>query len=265
MVANRGLSDRKELSLEKNTFRIVCEAEVRGRKPAANAMRVFEALCDGGDSAGALDELALFRALQTCGYRSRSRRFLRLGLAGRADWAWRWKIIRDAIVERNLGLVWSMIAQFGSSAVDRDEQVSAAMMTLLKAVDGFNPWLGFKFSTYACNAIRRSLFLTMRQRGKNRMFCSLEPGAVIEQPVVGDDGLSLYSERVSRAIDRNLGELSEREVRVVASRFPLNGTSSLTLGQVGKLLGLSKERVRQIQKTALVKLRKVLEADPVLQ
>jgi DNA-directed RNA polymerase sigma subunit (sigma70/sigma32) len=45
----------------------------------------------------------------------------------------------------------------------------------------------------------------------------------------------------------------------------MDGRLGMTLGEVGDAMGLSKERVRQIQKSALGKLREVLAADPSLQ
>ena len=75
----------------------------------------------------------------------------------------------------------------------------------------------------------------------------------------------LRVERLTRALDGNLGRLTELESRIVAHRFPHNGIPRLTLRQIGDAIGLSEERVRQIQKAALGKLRNVLVADPVLQ
>jgi len=50
-----------------------------------------------------------------------------------------------------------MIADFRSHDLDTDEQRSEAMLALVRAVEGFNPWRGFRFSTYAYRAIARRL------------------------------------------------------------------------------------------------------------
>ncbi len=86
-----------------------------------------------------------------------------------------------------------------------------------------------------------------------------------EDPVRVDAWTELYADRLNRALDQNLGELTERESDILGRRYPLDGELGLTLGEIGARIGLSRERVRQIEKTALNKIRVVLEADPALQ
>lgn len=260
MVVLGHREDGRVVELDPDALRFVPDPHLESRDGADEVLCACKALQSGGESS--LDELLLFRALHTCAFRA-SRRGV--SEVRRAKWGRRWIVIRDALVERNVGLVWSMIAQFGYANVERDEQGSAAMMALIKSVDAFNPWLGFKFSTYACNAIRRAMILVAKKQGKDRVSVSLEFAAQAVQPEAGDPGLDLYTERVSRAMAKNLGRLDERETTVMRSRFPLDGRRSRTLSEIGSTMGLSKERVRQIQNVALTKLRKVLESDPVLQ
>ena len=49
------------------------------------------------------------------------------------------------------------------------------------------------------------------------------------------------------AVRRWLGRLEERERRVIANRYGIGGGSQQTLTQIGQQLGISKERVRQIE------------------
>ena len=67
-------------------------------------------------------------------------------------------------------------------------------------------------------------------------------------------------------MDETVGKLMQalrpREQEVLALRFGLNGKARLSLSQVGKVLEVSKERVRQIQDRALQKLRAVAAEDP---
>ncbi len=61
------------------------------------------------------------------------------------------------------------------------------------------------------------------------------------------------------SLDSWLDELSEKQREVVARRFGLRGHESSTLEEVGREIGLTRERVRQIQVEALRRLRDILE------
>ncbi|MDX8409453.1 MAG: sigma factor-like helix-turn-helix DNA-binding protein [Mariprofundales bacterium] len=63
------------------------------------------------------------------------------------------------------------------------------------------------------------------------------------------------------AIARWLHHLSEREQQVISRRFGLSDTPESTLEQIGRDLECSKERVRQIQMSALHKLQTLMEQD----
>ena len=65
----------------------------------------------------------------------------------------------------------------------------------------------------------------------------------------------LSAEMLREGVFAALGELSEREQRVLALRYGLGGERRRTLEEAGKLLGVTRERVRQIEKEALAKLR----------
>jgi DNA-directed RNA polymerase sigma subunit (sigma70/sigma32) len=79
-----------------------------------------------------------------------------------------------------------------------------------------------------------------------------------------DLGTELYVERLQRVMNGNRGNLTDLESRILAQRFPEDPESRLTFLEIGHMVGLSKERVRQIQNIALLKLRQALVEDPVL-
>jgi RNA polymerase sigma factor (sigma-70 family) len=57
-----------------------------------------------------------------------------------------------------------------------------------------------------------------------------------------------------------LGRLDQRERQIVTARFGLiHGQEPLTLAQVGSAMGVSKERIRQVQVRAMSKLREAAE------
>lgn len=70
---------------------------------------------------------------------------------------------------------------------------------------------------------------------------------------------SLLDGDVKQLVDEWLSELTEKQREVVVRRFGLRGHEAATLEQVGEEIGLTRERVRQIQVEALKKLRRVLE------
>ena len=257
---------RSSSELDKSRQQAVPDLRVRTRRAAAKAARIAEVIARGETPDVASDEQALFAAVQTCAYRATARTFRRRpNSAERLCWIERWKTIRDYIVERNLGLVHMMVHRFGGQPPERDDLRGEAFLALMRAVAGYDPWRGVRFTTYACNAIWRSLVHAAKTASKHRPRMPVEGGSWSEPLQQTDARSELYVDRLLRALDENLGELTEREAEILGWRFPLRGESALTLEEIGNAIGVSKERVRQIQKTGLSKLREVLEADPVLQ
>jgi RNA polymerase primary sigma factor/RNA polymerase sigma factor len=85
-----------------------------------------------------------------------------------------------------------------------------------------------------------------------------------------EDARADHYEQESAQIQREshvqgiLKRLDERERQIVTSRFGLtSGQEPLTLKQVGAAIGVTKERVRQIQRRAMGKLRKAAEEDRI--
>lgn len=76
---------------------------------------------------------------------------------------------------------------------------------------------------------------------------------------VSDPYMLLQDEDLKESIDAWISELSEKQKEVVARRFGLRGYETSTLEEVGQEIGLTRERVRQIQVEALRRLRDILE------
>ncbi|MFA5678963.1 MAG: RNA polymerase sigma factor RpoS [Pseudomonas sp.] len=77
--------------------------------------------------------------------------------------------------------------------------------------------------------------------------------------MAGDPSELLQEEDINISIDNWLSELSEKQREVVTRRFGLRGHESSTLEEVGREIGLTRERVRQIQVEALKRLRDIFE------
>jgi RNA polymerase sigma factor (sigma-70 family) len=96
----------------------------------------------------------------------------------------------------------------------------------------------------------------------------------LEQPVRGHDGRplrevladpdgespqrSLVRRDLALRLRRQVASLAERETEVILLRFGLHGETPLTLREAGRRLGISRERVRQLELRALLKLRRAL-------
>jgi RNA polymerase sigma factor (sigma-70 family) len=242
------------------------DRRLRSKSSAEEARRIAHWVQSDVREEPAPPDMAVFEALHVCAYRAtRQPRNKRVSRAERRRWAARWRMLRDYLVEKSLGLAYSGIQRFGRKNVDRVEQRSEALLALMRAVEGFNPWRGVQFSTYACNAITRALIQLSMRTARRRDKFPVEHEAWRERPAREEGWSELYADRLHRALDENLGELTDHEAAVLGWRFPLGGGRSLTFVEIGNAIGLSRERARQIQEKALSKLRRVLESDPVLQ
>ncbi|MBB6521452.1 RNA polymerase sigma factor RpoS [Pseudoteredinibacter isoporae] len=76
---------------------------------------------------------------------------------------------------------------------------------------------------------------------------------------VSDPSMLLQNSDLHQNLDSWLDELTEKQREVVARRFGLRGHETSTLEEVGREIGLTRERVRQIQVEALKRLRGILE------
>ncbi|MCL2382263.1 MAG: sigma-70 family RNA polymerase sigma factor [Treponema sp.] len=70
---------------------------------------------------------------------------------------------------------------------------------------------------------------------------------------------TVFSMTLQETLGNILSSLSEREMKIIQLRFGLTGEVPLTLEETGKLLGITRERVRQIQEKATFKLRGIKE------
>ncbi|MDY7030234.1 MAG: sigma-70 family RNA polymerase sigma factor [Spirochaetota bacterium] len=68
---------------------------------------------------------------------------------------------------------------------------------------------------------------------------------------------SVFHVNLKDILSRSLMELSPRERKIIILRFGLNGHSPLTLEEIGRILGITRERVRQIQNKAIARMRDI--------
>jgi RNA polymerase sigma factor (sigma-70 family) len=180
---------------------------------------------------------------------------------------WNTKVeqLREYLVRTNLALVLAMAKRTRLGDVDFAEVVSEGNMALLRAIEKFNVERGFKFSTYACRAILKAFSRTAQKHTRHRTRFPVEFEPDLEKSdwidtkrnAVQDD----LTDELRQIVDRNLADLSDTEQTVIRQRFNWQQTEDapLTLEEVGRIIGVTKERVRQIQNKALAKIKRRME------
>ncbi len=180
----------------------------------------------------------------------------------RNGWKNQYLRMRDMIVLGNRKLIFRAIRRWKPPANQVEDMTSDCHIVLIQAVSTYNPWLGIRFSTYAFTCLIRALSRMSRKLQADKLSRSV-PLEMLAGTDLDPSSSDLISS-LSLPLDELFGDssilLSPREKLVLIHRFGLTDKqpAASTLEQVGKQLGLSKERVRQVQLQALPKLRAIL-------
>ncbi|MCP4194690.1 MAG: sigma-70 family RNA polymerase sigma factor [Planctomycetaceae bacterium] len=175
--------------------------------------------------------------------------------------------VKNQIVQANLRLVVSIAKRHVTQSEEFFGLVSDGNMSLIRAAEKFDYARGNKFSTYASWAIMKNFARTIPQEFKQRdrfrtssdeMFVSTE-----------DFRKGLYEQESAQQlrenqVDQILSSLDDREQKIIISRFGLDHKNEpQTLKEVGAQMGVTKERIRQIEARALTKLRLAAQEEKI--
>jgi RNA polymerase sigma factor (sigma-70 family) len=175
--------------------------------------------------------------------------------------------IKNDIVRANLRLVVSIAKRYANGPGHLFELISDGNMSLIRAAEKFDFARGFRFSTYATWAIMKNFARTIPS--ELRQQTRFRTGG--EERLLGVEDIRPDSARRESAqnerqmeVSRILGHLDERERLIIQHRYGLDRNHNpMTLKEVGRVMGVTKERIRQLEARAMAKLRDAVGEEKV--
>ena len=190
---------------------------------------------------------------------------------------------RNALITANLRFVVLVAKSYMSRGLPLEDLINEGNIGLINAIGHFDPERGCHFITYAIWWIRQAIIKAIRAAVE---IPEENPGAAreplsLDSPTFDDEGATLLCDLIpdrenrgpeetvldgslKREINALLEELPPRELRVLRERFGLNGNKPASLEEIGRKFKMTRERIRQIEKQALRRIRHSASAERLL-
>ena len=181
---------------------------------------------------------------------------------------------QNEILTANLRFVFNIASRYKGNGTAISDLISEGNLGLIKAIQKFDPDKDVKFISYAVWWVRNSMqeFIKKRQACLNiekeedslnspvdtYYLKDSEDDYIIKKETVlsneEDEERNELHKNQKKIVDKLLGNLSERERFIIEQYYGINGEEK-NLEEIGNMLGITKERVRQIKACSLTKLR----------
>jgi RNA polymerase primary sigma factor len=170
--------------------------------------------------------------------------------------------VKEQLINCNMRLVVSIAKKHAAHGENFFELLSDGNVSLIRAVEKFDFSRGNKFSTYASWALMKNFARSIpeerhrRERyvtGHEDLFELAPDNRTDEQECLAT------AEQANYKVNRLLQVLDPREREIIRMRAGLDNAEGMTLEKIGKELGITKERVRQLNVRAMKKMRSFVE------
>ena len=157
----------------------------------------------------------------------------------------------ERLLRQHARLVHWVIRRDCGSDLPYGELLHEGQIALWQAIRHYDAARGVAFSTYAVPAIRHRLWDAVARAQQPQGYRALTAA-----PDPAEAAVQAWQRQAVRAALRELlACLPERSYHVIVAAYGLDGQPPLSLAAIGRLYGLSRERIRQIRNDALVVLR----------
>jgi RNA polymerase primary sigma factor len=169
--------------------------------------------------------------------------------------------VKEMLINCNLRLVVNIAKKHSAQAENFFELMSDGNMSLMRAVEKFDYYRGFKFSTYASWAIMKNFARSIPEdKHRRERFVTGHEDLFDAAPDNRTDEFEMLAtqERATHSVNRLLEYLEPREREIIRMRAGMDENGkNITLEEIGKKFGITKERVRQLNARAMSKLRAI--------